>query len=117
MKVTLVLDASYGENLAALDPPVWVCDSPVNRLVAERLWAKPNRHPMAVTVFKRVSESVVQICADVIPIIDEHHPGWTQIAVIGALAASEAQECFALFAPGQFLEGPAGFTFVRSPMP
>ena len=37
MKVTLVLDTSCGESLAGLDYALWVCDSPVNLPVAERL--------------------------------------------------------------------------------
>jgi hypothetical protein len=114
MKVTLVLDISYGENLVALDQPLWVCDSPVNRLVAERLWSKPNLDPMAVTVFTRISDSDEQICAHIIPTIDQHHPGWTEIAVVGAAATPAVRKCFASFAPGRFLESRVGFTFVRS---
>ena len=115
--VTLVLDTSYGEGLAALARPLWVCDSAANRLVAEQLWSKPGPDPTAVTVFKRISESAEQICADIIPTIDEHHPGWTEIAVVGAVATPAVRACFASFAPGQFLESPAGFTFVRSRAP
>jgi len=113
MKVTLVLDASCGESLAALDQPLWVCDSPVNRPVAERLWSKPKLDLMAVTVFKMVSESQDEIGADVIPAIDQHHPEWTEIAVVGAHLTASLRATFDPYGPGQFVESQAGFAFVR----
>jgi hypothetical protein len=115
--VTLVLDTSCGESLAGLDHPLWVCDSPVNRPVAERLWSKPNLAPTAVTLFRKISESEDEVFADIIPTIDEHHPDWTDIAVVGAFATPAVRARFARFAPGQFLESAAGFMFVRSECP
>ena len=117
MKVTLVLDSTCGESLAALGHPLWVCDSLVNRAVAERLRSKPDLEPMAVTVFRKISESDDEVFADVISTIDEHHPGWTAIAVVGAFATPAVRACLAPFAPGQFIESAAGFTFVRSRVP
>lgn len=109
-----MLDASYGERMTALARPFWVCDSPVNRLVAERLWSVPNRDPMAVTVFDRVSESNDRVCADNLPTIHQHHPRWTEIAVVGADATPAVRECFAPFEPGHFAASSEGFTFIRS---
>jgi hypothetical protein len=114
MKVTLVLDTSCGESLAALDHPLWVCDSPVNRPVAERLWSTPNLAPTAVTVFRKISEWEDEVFADIIPTIDEHHPGWTAIAVVGAFATPAVRACFAPFTSGHFIDSAVGFTFVRS---
>ena len=115
--VTLVLDACYGARLTSLDAPIWVCDSPVNRPVVERLWANPERAPAAVTVFTRVRESDAEVCADILATIDEHHPGWTQLVVIGALASSELRECFAALAPGELIESSSGVTFARAHSP
>jgi len=113
MKVTLVLDPSYGEALAALDQPLWVCDSPVNRAVAERLWSVPNIDRMAVTTFRMSGESVDESGADIVPTIDEHHPGWTDIVVVGAPLTPSLRATFEQYEPGHFVEGDMGFTFVR----
>jgi hypothetical protein len=100
-----------------LGQPLLVCDSPGNRLAAERLCSKPSRDPRGVTVFTRDSESDPLFCVGIIPTIDEHHPGWTEIAVVGALVTPAVRECFAPFAPGRFLDSPAGFSFVRAGVP
>jgi hypothetical protein len=117
VKVTLVLDVSYGERLAALAPPAWVCDSRINRPVIERLWSKPNNDPMALTLFTRIGESDDEACADIVPTIDQHHPEWTELTVIGALATAATRECFTSLGPGEFVESSEGFAFVRSGLP
>jgi hypothetical protein len=113
MKVTLVLDPSCGEVLAALDQPLWVCDSPVNRPVAERLWSVPNIDRMAVTTFKMSSESLGESGADIIPTIDEHHPQWTEVVIVGACLTPSLRATFEQYRPGRFVEIETGFTFVR----
>ena len=117
MKVTLVLDDCCGERLAALDRPLWTCDSAANRAVAERLWLQRDLGPMSVTVFAKISASESAVIADMLSTIDEHHPEWTEIAVVGALATPNVRACFAPFAPGIFVDSGAGFRFVRSSAP
>jgi hypothetical protein len=114
MKVTLILDTCFGEGLATLDHPLWVCDSPANRPVAERLWSTPNLGPLAITVFTRISESESEVLSDILPTLDEHHPDWTEVVVVGVGATPAVRACFAPFGPGQLLESASGFTFVRS---
>jgi hypothetical protein len=114
MKVTLILDPAYGERLDRLDLPVWVCESPGNRLAAERRWASPGFDPRSVTVFKTVGESHDETCADIIRTIDEHHPEWTEITVVGAVATPGTRACFANFEPGDVVESEGGFTYLRS---
>ncbi len=111
IKVTLVMDASFGESLAELDQPLWVCDSPINRVAAERLWSRPNQD---VTVFKRVGASEVEAFDDVLPALVEHHPGLVAIAVVGGVASAAVRTPFARLGPGEFIESAWGFTFVRS---
>jgi hypothetical protein len=109
--VTLVLDASCGDGLAAFEPPIWVCESPVNLLAAERLRTKRSQD---VTTFKRISESEDETIDDMLSTIDEHHPGWAALSVVGSAASPAVRATFAPFGPGEFLESAWGFRFVRS---
>jgi hypothetical protein len=113
MKVTLVLDPSCGDALAAFDRPLWVCDSPANRLVAERLWSVTNIDPMAVTTFKLSSKSLDESGAEIIPTIDEHYPLWTEVVVVGCTLTPPLRATLEQYGPGHFVEGHMGFTFVR----
>jgi hypothetical protein len=100
---------AYGDRLDALDPPLWACDSPANRLAVERRRAADS-DPSGVTLFRGIGESHDEGCADLVPTIDEHHPGWTEIAV-SATPGMRAR--FAAFGPGELLESGDGFRFVR----
>jgi hypothetical protein len=65
-RVALVLDPAIGEGLALLDPPLWVCDSSVNRPVAERLRSIGDFDPRGVTVITALRPTAEETFADVI---------------------------------------------------
>lgn len=115
MRVTLVLVPTFGEALASLDPPLWVCDSAANRRVVERLRSQPGCDPMGITVITTLRPSSEATCIEAIDTIEVHHPRWTELVVIGAVTTPAVRAAFAPFEPGELLESPAGFTFVRAP--
>jgi hypothetical protein len=112
-KVTLVLDPTLGGSIASLDLPLWVCDSPINRPVVERLRSERAHGGTALTVFTPTGSSPEQVCADIVATVDEHHPGWTELAVVGASASPDVRASLASFEPGRFVETGVGFSFVR----
>ncbi len=116
MKVTLVLDAACGDRLSSLHRPTWVCDSPLNRPVAERIWATASDGPDALTVFHRDPESDEHTLADLLPTIDDHHPGWTALSIVGVPLTPAVRACFERYEPGRFVESRNEFTFARSPL-
>ena len=94
-RVFVVVDRNYGRHLTALAEtgPVWIADTPVNRSVAEEIWAAyPNRsHLEGVTTFK-VPEgtSSEDMLINELDTINLHHgthsanPPYTVLEVIGA---------------------------------
>jgi hypothetical protein len=103
MKVTLVLDSAFGEALALLDPPIWVCDSLRNRAVVERLWGRSGYRPMDVTVITKLDASPEATCVGILHTIDEHHSDCTELVVVGVDATPAVRASFASFGSGQFL--------------
>src|SRR5450631_2624570 len=76
--VSVVLDRSFGSRLSDLlaTGPVWIVDSPVNRAVAENLWAQsPSRsHLEGATTFKAAeADSPEEMLIGNLGTIDLHH--------------------------------------------
>ncbi|MGO8999015.1 MAG: hypothetical protein ACLQVI_37285 [Polyangiaceae bacterium] len=114
MKVTLVSDPTIGDGLEFVEQPLWVADSPANRPVVERLWSRPGRDPTGVTLITALGPTPEATCIETLPAIDEHHPRWTELVVIGVVATARVRDAFAPYGPGAFVDSPGGFAFMRT---
>lgn len=126
-RVTVVVDRDYGQHLTELAKagPVWIADTPVNRPVAQQIWAAhPNRsHLEGVTTFK-VSEGICSedMLINGLDTIDLHHgtssanPPYTVLDVIGTLITARLKAELGEYGFDDFQETPQGFRAVR-PIP
>ncbi len=83
--VTLILDESYA--FRAIDDaergPVWLVKSPKNAKAAKELRRKFKECGDYITVFDSCGESAEEVCLNVIPEIDLHHPELSELVVVG----------------------------------
>ena len=126
-RVFVVLVRDYGERLDELNQngPVWIVDTPLNRAVAERIWAAaPNRgHLEGVTTFKSSEDSSCEeVVINELETIDDHHgthsanPPYTVIEVIGVTISDKIKESLAEFGFNRFEATKEGFRATR-PLP
>jgi hypothetical protein len=126
-RVFVVVDRNYGQELAELAQagPVWIVDTPPNRIIAQQIWAAhPNRnHLEGVTTFKfAVDGSSEDIFINELGTIDEHHgtysanPPYTIIEVIGTGISNKIRNELAVFGFDQFEPTARGFRAIR-PLP
>jgi hypothetical protein len=123
-RVFVVVDRDYGQHLTELAKagPVWIADTPVNRPVAQEIWAAhPNRsHLEGVTTFK-VSEgtSSEDMLINELDTIDLHHgtysanTPYTVLDVIGTLITARLKAELGEYGFDDFQETPQGFRAVR----
>jgi hypothetical protein len=118
-QVAIIIDPEFGDRLASLADQqcVWVADSANDRTATERLWREKSAY--AVTTFHcDPTASSVEILADILPIIDEHHgalsctPPYRRLVVYGV--EPNAAVLAALTMVGFGLETPIanGFTAI-----
>lgn len=119
-----MVDRDYGQHLTELAKagPVWIADTPVNRPVAQEIWAAhPNRsHLEGVTTFK-VSEgtSSEDMLINELDTIDLHHgtysanTPYTVLDVIGTLITARLKAELGEYGFDDFQETPQGFRAVR----
>ena len=118
-RVFVVVDRDYGQHLTELAKagPVWIADTPVNRSLAQEIWAShPNRsHLEGVTTFK-VSDgtSSEDILINELDRIDLHHdvysanPPYTVLDVIGTAITARLKAELKEFGFDDFQEQPNG---------
>ena len=84
MRVTIVLDPSFGEHGdIPAEGAFWMVDSPANRSLAERLWAKGGYDPNSA-VFKATSGAdPAETLAGLWRTIQTHHPDMTEVVIPG----------------------------------
>jgi hypothetical protein len=122
--VSVVLDRAYGSRLAELIAlgPVWIVDSPVNRAVAEDMWAKfPKRsHLYGITTFKAAeTDSPEEMLIGNLGTIDLHHgfhsadPPYTVLEVVGVRLTARIEAALAGFGFDSFPASDDGFRAVR----
>lgn len=126
-RVFVVVDREYGQRLTDLvqEGPVWVVDTPANRVVAEEIWhAEPNRsHLQGITTFRFPEDgSPEDILVNEFDTIDLHHgkysanPPYTVLDVVGTTITPRLRTELGQFGFDEFQETPHGFRAVR-PMP
>ena len=84
-RVSLVVDKDYGHRLQSLiNGPVWIIDSPANRIAAEACRQKEGD----VTTFKSLDgDSADAACLKILGTVDLHHGehsgGYSAVEVVG----------------------------------
>ena len=81
-RVRVVVEASFGERLAALPPgePVWVVESAENTPVAKRLWSEPptSNQLAGITTFQpSLPDTAEEHLLSVLDTIDLHHGNYS----------------------------------------
>lgn len=90
-KVSIVVDNDFGSRLESLvHGPVWIIDTPANRMAAEACW----QQKAAVTTFKGVDgDSPGAACLKILTTVDLHHGhhsgGYSVLEVIGTPLTEE----------------------------
>ncbi len=107
------LHSAMADELAK-EHPIWLRASATNRQAAERLWlnkALPTDH---VTLFNAAaSDSTERIFLGVLETVDEHHPDWTRLRVLGSAATPAIETALARFGKGTLKRHTVGFDFDR----
>jgi hypothetical protein len=115
--VAVILDPSFGEKLDELArmQPVWLFDSRANRKAAELLWTGKTLPPDWVTIFDcAATTSRTGVLLDVLDSLNEHHPSWRRLHVIGVELNSAIDAALALCGNGIIEQSDAGFVYDRS---
>jgi len=126
-KVYVVVEREFGEQLASLAPgvPVWIVNTPFNRVVAQRLWKERNQegHLAGITTFKDLeSLSAEDLLVSELDTIDLHHgsnsanPPYTILEVLGAPLSDRIKAELSQYGFDEFHTNAAGFCAVR-PVP
>ena len=126
-RVFVVVDREYGQRLTGLAEtgPVWIVDTPANRVIAQQIWAAdPNRsHLEGVTAFKFLDgKSSEDILINELEQIDLHHgtysanPPYTVLEIIGLGISDKVKDELAHFGFDQFEPTAHGFRAIR-PLP
>jgi len=123
-RVVVIVDRHFGEQLASLAPavPVWIVDTAVNRVVAQRLWTERPResHLTGITTFKAQDSSPAEdLRLNEMETIDLHHgpysadPPYTVLEVIGTPLSDRIKAQLSEYGFDEFRTGASGFTAVR----
>ncbi|MDQ2798978.1 MAG: hypothetical protein M3Y13_04970 [Armatimonadota bacterium] len=123
--VGIVVNRNFGDQLLEIARRihVWVCDTPVNRPVVERLsqMQQPGEwNEWGATVF-RVSDddSPEDMVIGVLSAVDRHHdehshdPPWSQIEIYGVEPTPRLREALQEYGVDDFRETPGGFVCSR----
>ena len=95
--VILVVARSYGEQLQnlPLGVPAWVVKSPSNEPFIKKLWNEsPNADRFTgITSFNDTAETTPdELAASMLDIIEEHHPQWNTLQIIGTQMTKSLDE-------------------------
>ena len=117
--VGIVVDPSFGERLAnlAAEMPVWIADTPGNRVAVERQWrVTPRPWHLGVTTFKVNADGASELwCADILSDVDLHHgldsqdPPYSVVEVFGTLLTEKLATEFNSLGFATFEERHDGF--------
>jgi len=117
--VFVVVNPDYGTRLAQLprDEPVWILDTPVNRIAAEELWVSTQAEVRSrdVTLFKSTAPSAEDHVINHLDTIDLHHgvysanPPYSAFEIIGAELTDRLRTELALFGLTEITINERGF--------
>ena len=123
--VAVVVDPMFGDRLfsVAAQMPVWIADTPKNRVAAEQHWAShPGQsHNRGVTTFKvDLNASPEDWCAAVLSNVDLHHgrlsqdPPYEALEVFGATPTLALRAALSSFGFRQVTVREGGFRAASS---
>jgi hypothetical protein len=119
-RVYVVVDREFGERLGTLAPgvPVWIVDTPANKVVAQRLWKghPTDSHLRGITTFGVLNSSPPgDLLISQLPAIDLHHgchsadPAYTLLEVLGTPLSERIKGELSEYGFDEFHSTPAGF--------
>jgi hypothetical protein len=119
----VVVEREFGEHLAEFAPgvPVWIVNTPLNRVLAERLRKERNQkgHLTGITSFNdSKSSSAADLLVSELDKIDLHHgshsanPPYTLLEVLGA-PLSDRKAQLSQYGFDEFHPSAAGFRAIR----
>jgi hypothetical protein len=124
--VSVVLDPAFAERILplAIDGPVWVTQSAINRAVVESYWktAPPNAHTVTYWSEPRTG-STEQEWLGILDDLELHHsedwagPGIAQLRVFGAALSPAAEAALREFGYSDARTTPDGFVASRDTPP
>ncbi|MGO9017735.1 MAG: hypothetical protein ACLQVJ_05210 [Syntrophobacteraceae bacterium] len=95
VNITLIVGLKFAGDLLSLtlSSHVWVADNTVGTAVARSIWddRKYKEGNGSLTTFVANASPEASV-ADMLPTIDEHHPSWQIITVMGAQCTPEIRE-------------------------
>ncbi len=121
----IVVDREFGDKLAEIerDAPVWIVDTPVNKIVVRRLSSEhpQQNHLTGITTFDDFeSFSPEDLLLSEFDTIDLHHgvysaaPPYTVIEVVGASLTARVKNELSEYGFDEFCPRPTGFTAKRT---
>jgi hypothetical protein len=115
--VYVVVDPAFGARLSGLPRgvPVWIVDTPTNRRAVEahrKAHAEPN-HFTGMTTFKPGGDTPAECVLAILRTVDEHHPHWRELRIIGAAADDGAVGGLRDFGVTSVSDQPEGLFAVR----
>ena len=91
MRVSIVLDRDFSfDRRSELGEAFWLIGSANNRQAAKSLWATGEFDPNSAVFNDHPEQSLANRAADLFATVAEHHPGWSEIELIGLGASPEA---------------------------
>lgn len=126
-KVYVIVDRQFGEKLALLpsDNPVWIVDTPINKMVVQRLWGEnqTKEHLVGITTFiDSTAASPEDLFLNELDVVDLHHgqysadPPYTVLEGIGTPLTEKIKSALSDLGFNEFTFLPAGFSASR-PLP
>ena len=123
-RVCVVVDRAFGDRLTLLASrvPLWVVDTPANRVVVQRLRKQraEESHLTGVTIFTdSAPSSPEELLLSQLDAIDLHHgsssadPPFTALDVLGTPLTDRIRSALSAFGFNQFLPGENGFSALR----
>jgi hypothetical protein len=114
--VAIILDPAFGDRVEQVlaGQPVWICHSALNRLATEAIWAAKPLPSDELTIFNTSpSDTPESNFISILGTIDEHHPNWTTLEVIGVQLTEEVKLALTDVVDGRFSTIANGFLFKR----
>jgi hypothetical protein len=115
--VTIIVDPNFGIALKECvgAHPVWVRRSAANSPVAEALWAQGTLSNSSLTIFypaEGASEEPAFL--NVLDTVDQHHPYWSHMRVMGVSPTQLIADCLGDYGEGELVSSSDGFTYHRN---
>lgn len=113
-----MLEPMFGDECVSLHElmPVWIIDSPQNRIAVEKIRKSGGLNEADVTTFQaKEGESLVKACERIVQSLDDHYnehsqtPGYSELAVIGVSLGDVSLRPFLELNFDEFVRTATGF--------